>query len=127
MGNLCGKESKSDNFQGPGRTLGAAPPQPSKASIPAHVAPSNTEVANSKPKATPVVGGPGRTVGSASASGTEQGGDPRSAAAAAAEVRSLSLSLKFGLGEGEGEGKGDVEKGRGARWPKKPMMTSVWM
>jgi hypothetical protein len=125
MGNLCGKESKSDNnFQGPGRTLGAAPPpQPSKASVPARIANtnSNSNTEASKPKPTPTVGGPGRTVGSASAGGSEQGGDPRSAAAAAAEVR--SLRLKLGMAEVEVE-KGQVQ---GERWPKKPMMTSVWM
>ncbi|KAL0261163.1 hypothetical protein SLS55_004859 [Diplodia seriata] len=68
MGNLCGKQSKSDHFTGPGRTLGAAPPPSdnARASIPA------SKKSN------------GRTLGGPEASG---GDDPRSAAARAAEVR----------------------------------------
>jgi hypothetical protein len=65
MGNLCGKESK-DNFEGQGRTLGAAPAPATKASVPSNVA--------SAPKRT--VGGPPRTLEN----------DPKAAAAAAAEV-----------------------------------------
>ncbi|OJD38801.1 uncharacterized protein BKCO1_4000102 [Diplodia corticola] len=81
MGNLCGKESKSDNFAGPGRTLGAAP-APSdnaRASIPA-----------AKKSAPPQ--GPGRTLGA----GPEAGGDndPRSAAARAAETRAANNQAK---------------------------------
>ncbi|KAF2279638.1 uncharacterized protein EI97DRAFT_448330 [Westerdykella ornata] len=79
MGNLCGKpsSSKDNNFAGPGRVLGSAPAQPSKASVP---------VTARK------VGGPPRTLGGEG--GTPQSGgqargdsDPRSAAAAAAEAR----------------------------------------
>ncbi|ORY13701.1 hypothetical protein BCR34DRAFT_561547 [Clohesyomyces aquaticus] len=80
MGNLCGKQSKDDNFAGPGRTLGAAPPPSTnaKASVPARVA--NPEGgASAKPKVT----GPGRTVGG----GSQIGEDARAAAAAAAERR----------------------------------------
>lgn len=82
MGNLCGKESK-DNFTGPGRVLGSAPPPSNnaKASVPA-------KIASSKPK----VGGPGRTVGG----GERAEDDPRSAAAAAAEVRSMKLPSESG-------------------------------
>jgi hypothetical protein len=80
MGNLCGKQSKDDNFQGSGRTLASAPAPTTKASIPAHVA--NQGSAASKPQ--PKVGGPARTVGGSGG----QGSDPKAAAAAAAEVRS---------------------------------------
>lgn len=71
MGNLCGKHSKDENFAGPGRTLGSAPPPSNnaRASIPAA-------------KKSPLQGN-GRTLGEPGASG----GDPRSAAAKAAEVR----------------------------------------
>jgi len=74
MGNLCGKPSSKDTFEGPGRVLGSAPqPAPNaKASVPASVA---------KPK----VGGPPRTVGGGN--GGNASDDPRSAAAAAAEAR----------------------------------------
>ncbi|KAL5393468.1 hypothetical protein DPSP01_000287 [Paraphaeosphaeria sporulosa] len=71
MGNLCGKSSKDDNFQGAGRTLNAAPAPATKASIPA----------SAKPKVT----GPGRTVGGPG--GSDGANDPRAAAAAAAEAR----------------------------------------
>lgn len=97
MGNLCGKSSKDENFQGAGRTLGSAPAPATKASIPAGVA---NEAA--KPKVT----GPGRTVGGSSSSGGAS--DPRAAAAAAAEVRreTPSKSRKAAI---------------------KPMTTTVWM
>lgn len=74
MGNLCGKQSKDDNFAGPGRTLGSAPPPSdnARASIPA------------AKKQSPLQGN-GRTLG---APGESSGNDPRSAAARAAEVRS---------------------------------------
>jgi hypothetical protein len=76
MGNLCGKQSKDDNFQGAGRTLGAAPTPATKASVPARIANEGTKAK---------ISGPGRTVGvGGSGQGTE---DARSAAAAAAEVR----------------------------------------
>ncbi|KAH9870537.1 hypothetical protein IAQ61_006013 [Plenodomus lingam] len=71
MGNLCGKESNTDNFEGQGRTLGSAPTPATKASIPSTLAPS-------KPK----VGGPPRTLGEANSKD-----DPKAAAAAAAEAR----------------------------------------
>ena len=116
MGNLCGKESKSDNnFQGPGRTLGAAPPQPTKASVPARVAGPSSPTA-------PKIGGSGRTVGSAA----DASGDPRSAAAAAAEVRSCTSSRsRVGSSSKMEMEKWDDVAGR--PWPKKTMMTSVWM
>ncbi|KAJ4301873.1 hypothetical protein N0V90_003969 [Kalmusia sp. IMI 367209] len=83
MGNLCGKESKDENFQGPGRTLGSAPAPATKASAPARIA------NDSSSRATPKVTGPGRTVGGAG--GSDGANDPRAAAAAAAEVRNLKL------------------------------------
>lgn len=82
MGNLCGKQSKDDNFQGAGRTLGAAPTPATKASVPARIANDSSGAPKPKPK----VSGPGRTVGGASGTG-EGSGDPKAAAAAAAEVR----------------------------------------
>ncbi|KAH9865596.1 hypothetical protein J1614_009181 [Plenodomus biglobosus] len=91
MGNLCGKESKSDNFDGQGRTLGSAPAPATKASVPSNVA-------QSKPK----VGGPPRTLGEGNSRD-----DPKAAAAAAAEVCSF-VSL-----ESESEGwKGGQKKSR---------------
>jgi hypothetical protein len=84
MGNLCGKQSKDDNFEGPGRVLGSAP-QPAtnaKASVPARVAGSQTQASSPKAK----VGGPARTLGRGEESSRD---DPRSAAAAAAEVRGV--------------------------------------
>jgi hypothetical protein len=82
MGALCGKQSKDDNFQGAGRTLGAAPSQATKASVPTRIA--NDGSGTSKP--TSKVSGPGRTVGATSGS-RDTSGDPKAAAAAAAEVR----------------------------------------
>ncbi|KAF4306889.1 hypothetical protein SLS57_011423 [Botryosphaeria dothidea] len=78
MGNLCGKESKGDNFAGPGRTLGAAPPPSdnARASIPAT-------------KKSPLQGN-GRTLGGPGGSDN----DPRSAAAKAAEERAASNQAK---------------------------------
>ncbi|KAF2189808.1 hypothetical protein K469DRAFT_659000 [Zopfia rhizophila CBS 207.26] len=83
MGNLCGKESK-DNFQGPGRVLGSAPPPSNnaKASVPARI-PNTDSASSSKVKAQ----GPERTVG-----GRSESNDPRSAAAAAAEARAQKTS-----------------------------------
>ncbi|KAI3329157.1 hypothetical protein HD806DRAFT_274384 [Xylariaceae sp. AK1471] len=77
MGNICGK-SDSEAFSQPGRTLGSAPPQPQRASIPAHV------------------GGPPRTLGG---SPTPQGNnenpdDARRRAAEAAEARAQAASAK---------------------------------
>ncbi|PVI02081.1 hypothetical protein DM02DRAFT_613265 [Periconia macrospinosa] len=80
MGNLCGKQSKDDNFQGVGRTLGSAPAPTTKASVPSHVA---SKGGSSASKPNPKVGGPSRTVGG---SGSETQ-DPKAAAAAAAEAR----------------------------------------
>ncbi|KAF1970320.1 hypothetical protein BU23DRAFT_214325 [Bimuria novae-zelandiae CBS 107.79] len=78
MGNLCGKSSKDENFQGAGRTLGSAPAPATKASVPARVA---SEGGGSSAKTT----GLGRTVRSVAGSGGAD--DPRVAAAAAAEAR----------------------------------------
>ena len=70
MGALCGKESKtSDPFAQPGRTLGSAPPQPSRSSVPAE--------RRSRGQTGQTLGGSQPTVGK---------GDARSAAASAAEV-----------------------------------------
>lgn len=101
MGNLCGKESKDDNFQGPGRTLGSAPPPSNnaKASIPANVKTGGSA------KPAPKVGGPPRTLGGAG----DASGSAQSAAAAAAEVGSLEMQH------------------RGGTRATKPMMTTVWM
>ena len=77
MGNCCG--SASGNFEGEGRTLGAAP-----ANAPAQ---SNTARAAVPPK----VGGPGRTLGGNSQT-SDQTPSAKEAAARAAEVRSLSTS-----------------------------------
>ncbi|KAL1599671.1 hypothetical protein SLS60_007474 [Paraconiothyrium brasiliense] len=55
MGNLCGKSSKEDNFQGAGRTLASAPTPATKASIPA------SAVNAGGPSAKPKVTGPGHT------------------------------------------------------------------
>jgi len=76
MGNLCGKQSKEESFQGAGRVLGSAPPKTdnAKASIPS--------------SAKPTASTPGRTLGGSSNEGGEV--DARSAAAKAAEVRTDS-------------------------------------
>ncbi|KAF2691167.1 hypothetical protein K458DRAFT_382739 [Lentithecium fluviatile CBS 122367] len=78
MGALCGKQSKDDNFQGAGRTLGSAPAPATKASVPARIANDGSSKAK--------VSGPGRTLAAASRGG-EGSQDPKSAAAAAAEAR----------------------------------------
>ncbi|KAI1118769.1 hypothetical protein F5Y14DRAFT_179466 [Nemania sp. NC0429] len=80
MGNICGK-SESEAFAQPGRVLGSAPPQPQRASVPAHV------------------GGPPRTLGGAAPSAQAQasGGDAdeaRRRAAEAAEARAQAASAK---------------------------------
>lgn len=69
MGNICGKESKSDNFSQPGRVLGTAPtPGPKTAPVPKKV------------------GGPPRTLGGSSNEASGDAGDARKKAAQAAEV-----------------------------------------
>jgi hypothetical protein len=77
MGALCGKESRDDNFAGPGRRLDSSPEQSTTAPLP-----SNKRV----------VGGPPRTLGgSSSAAGggasSADAVDARRKAAEAAEVR----------------------------------------
>ena len=80
MGNICGKESKADPFAQPGRTLGSAPPQQSRASI---------------PKGTTGTGASGRTLGGTSAASGNgsgaKGSDARGAAAKAAEVGDVDM------------------------------------
>ncbi|KAL1382604.1 hypothetical protein HDK64DRAFT_283459 [Phyllosticta capitalensis] len=79
MGNCCGKES--DNFTGPGRTLGSSAPPTARSDAttlpPAR--PHNYGATQSRATAQ----GPGRTLGTG---GATDGNDPRSAAAQAAEV-----------------------------------------
>ncbi|KAI1162379.1 hypothetical protein F5B18DRAFT_624079 [Nemania serpens] len=78
MGNICGK-SESEPFSQPGRVLGSAPPQPQRASVPAHV------------------GGPPRTLGGSSSSAQASGedvDDARRRAAEAAEARAQAASAK---------------------------------
>lgn len=80
MGALCGKESKDDNFTGPGRRLDSPPAERTTAPLP-----SNKRI----------VGGSPRTLGGSSpATGSGGGGDrspaaddARQRAANAAEVR----------------------------------------
>lgn len=81
MGALCGKESRDENFTGPGRRLDSSPPERATAPLP-----SNKRV----------VGGPPRTLGGPSAAGGGEGAggasaadatDARRRAAEAAEVR----------------------------------------
>lgn len=69
MGSFCGKQSRDDNFSGPGRRLDSPPPERATAPLP-----SNKRV----------VGGAPRTLGGSSTAGA---GDARRAAADAAEVR----------------------------------------
>lgn len=88
MGNICGK-TESDAFSQPGRVLGSAPPQPQRASVPAHV------------------GGPPRTLGGGGGSSSVQGNngdnnninntaadDARRRAAEAAEARAQAASAR---------------------------------
>lgn len=80
MGALCGKESRDDNFTGPGRRLDSPPAERATAPLP-----SNKRV----------VGGPPRTLGSPSAASGGGGGEASAAnptdagrmAAQAAQVR----------------------------------------
>ncbi|KAF2197910.1 hypothetical protein GQ43DRAFT_402060 [Delitschia confertaspora ATCC 74209] len=87
MGNLCGKPSKDDHFNGPGRVLGSAP------------APSNNARATvpkiatiTKPAQSPQQP-QGRTLGNSSGGG---GDDAKSAAAKAAEARAQKASSSSG-------------------------------
>ncbi|KAI0400299.1 hypothetical protein F4802DRAFT_585409 [Xylaria palmicola] len=78
MGNLCGKTER-EAFSQPGRVLGSAPPQPQRASVPAHV------------------GGPPRILGGGPppAQGDNGGADDaRRRAAEAAEARAQAASAK---------------------------------
>ncbi|KAL9094291.1 MAG: hypothetical protein Q9165_003431 [Trypethelium subeluteriae] len=81
MGNCFGKQSSSEeNFSGPGRTLGSAPPP------------------GSEPIARPTIparSSPGKTLGGGDASSD----DPRSAAAKAAEERAAKGPNKGVLGK----------------------------
>lgn len=75
MGALCGKESRDDNFAGPGRRLDSSPDERATAPLP-----SNKRV----------VGGPPRTLGGSSSGGgasSADAADARRKAAEAAEVR----------------------------------------
>jgi hypothetical protein len=77
MGALCGKESREENFAGPGRRLDSSPERSPIAPLP-----SNKRV----------VGGPPRTLGGSSAAGgggpsAADAADARRKAAEAAEVR----------------------------------------
>ncbi|KAI5866849.1 hypothetical protein GGS23DRAFT_292135 [Durotheca rogersii] len=87
MGNICGK-ADSDHFAQPGRVLGATPPQPERAAVPARV-----------------VGGPPRTLGGTRAPSSRpnpappQGGganadEARRRAAEAAERRAQASMSK---------------------------------
>ncbi|KAI1105226.1 hypothetical protein F4804DRAFT_143930 [Jackrogersella minutella] len=81
MGNICGK-ADSENFSQPGRVLGAAPPQPERASVPAKV------------------GGPPRTLGGGgggSLPGPQESSaavEARRRAAEAAEARAQAATSK---------------------------------
>jgi len=75
MGGLCSKESKQNNFVGPGRVLGSAPPREANPRAPL---PSGAAAGGRRP----VQHGPGRTLGSATESRS-----PGAAAAQAANVR----------------------------------------
>ncbi|KAI0176274.1 hypothetical protein GGR52DRAFT_353556 [Hypoxylon sp. FL1284] len=80
MGNICGK-SDSEAFSQPGRVLGAAPPQPERASVP------------------PKISNPPRTVGGSAqnAQATQAGSsadEARRRAAEAAEARAKATTAK---------------------------------
>ncbi|KAI1847432.1 hypothetical protein JX266_006657 [Neoarthrinium moseri] len=95
MGNVCCGKADSDAFQSPGRVLGAAPPQPERASVPK----------------SRKVGGPPRTLGggggggggggsSSSGDNSSAAADARRKAAEAAEARAKSAQKSTGkLGE----------------------------
>ncbi|KAI0146556.1 hypothetical protein BJ166DRAFT_629099 [Pestalotiopsis sp. NC0098] len=88
MGNVCCGKADSEAFQSPGRVLGAAPPQPERASVPK----SRT------------VGGPARTLGggdggqdASSVSGSSSAADDaRRKAAEAAEARAKASQKTSG-------------------------------
>ncbi|KEZ44484.1 hypothetical protein SAPIO_CDS3497 [Scedosporium apiospermum] len=81
MGALCSKES--DNFAGPGRPVGSAPPQGGTSSVPKTIK----------------VGGPPRTLGGASATNDSDTPDEaRRKAAAAAEARAQASKPTGKLG-----------------------------
>ncbi|KAF2842480.1 hypothetical protein M501DRAFT_998799 [Patellaria atrata CBS 101060] len=91
MGNLCGKQSKSENFSGEGRVLGAAP-------IPAAAPRAPVPSEQQRQKAVPKVGGPARTLGGSSV-GETRGDDPKAAAARAAEERANRATATGKLGK----------------------------
>lgn len=99
MGCFSSKEAPKDNFQGPGRVLGSAPPpsNSARASVPARAGITGDSAAKTT--------NPGRTTGGAST-----GNDPRSAAAAAAEVGSWKR-----------------QQSPSKRKAVKPMVTTAWM
>ncbi|KAI1176723.1 hypothetical protein F4777DRAFT_239137 [Nemania sp. FL0916] len=84
MGNICGK-SEPEAFSSPGRVLGSAPPQPERASVPAHVS-------GGPPRAP----GAGAGAGSSPAQGSSgrDADDARRRAAEAAEARVQAASAK---------------------------------
>jgi hypothetical protein len=86
MGALCGKESSSDPFSQPGRTVSSAPAPQTNSSVPAQR----------------TVGGPPRTLGGSSNPDSNANEDARKKAAEAAEVsctpwpnRTLQLGNNF--------------------------------
>lgn len=84
MGNVCGKtDSGGDNFAGPGRVIGTAPPQPQRAAVPQKVR---------------TVGGPPRTLGGSqdAGAGAARPDDARRKAAEAAEARAKAASKTTG-------------------------------
>lgn len=84
MGALCGKESRDDNFAGPGRRLDSSPDQSPTAPLP-----SNKRV----------VGGPPRTLGGSSSGGGEaSSSDAADARRKAAEAAEVSKSLQHCTG-----------------------------
>ncbi|KAI1810777.1 hypothetical protein GGS20DRAFT_154101 [Poronia punctata] len=73
MGNICGK-TDSEAFSQPGRVLGTAPPQPQRASVPAHV------------------GGPPRTLGGSSQAQSQSQANNEGNAAADARMRAAEAA-----------------------------------
>ncbi|KAF2428837.1 hypothetical protein EJ08DRAFT_650821 [Tothia fuscella] len=94
MGSLCSRDSSSeDNFAGPGRTLGHAPPKTTnntRAPIPSSAKQHHQQPQQQgTPPPPPKVGGQGHVLGSSSDS------DPRDAAARAAEVRKSLVARRW--------------------------------